>query len=404
MCPSPSTAIFCMARPYAALSHATSECLAWLPCAVRMYRACRRRCWRCSGRSPGSARSPAPRRRCATRSPPCPARSRPWSWSSARGCSTGCPAASPSPPRAPACSSTRRRSSTGSPWPAARSPPCTPAPPGTCGSARSPPPTPRSSRAPSPASGATRPEVRLTLIEGVTGGLLAALLAGDADVVLVTAGADRPFDDARFATHHVLDEPVLLAVRRPATRLSPPPRPVRLASSGVRGVDRGLGGPGGDPAGAERAARVPAADRLRRGRMDREARLRRRRPGVTLVPALAARAAPPDVRLLALHPDEVPPRSVLAATIAGRTVPPRRHRLPGRSCARRRPLPHPHRRVATPPRARRALNPLRRRLLPALRVIGGRSWLSRQPPVPVDHGGLGVRAPAKGGNRGATGC
>ena len=44
--------------------------------------------------------------------------------------------------------------------------------------------------------------------------------------------------------------------------------------------------------------------------------------GVTLVPALAARAAPPDVTLLALHPDEFPPRSVLATTIAGRTVPP----------------------------------------------------------------------------------
>src|SRR4051794_17990656 len=59
---------------------------------------------------------------------------------------------------------------------------------------------------------AARPRARLSLIEGVTGGLLAALLAGDADVVLVTAGADRPFDDTRFATHHVLDEPVLLAV------------------------------------------------------------------------------------------------------------------------------------------------------------------------------------------------
>ncbi|GAB3872660.1 LysR family transcriptional regulator [Dactylosporangium cerinum] len=167
---------------------------------------------------------------------------------------------------------------------------------------------------------ATRPEVRLTLIEGVTGGLLTALLAGDADVVLVTAGADRPFEDARFTTHHVLDEPVLLAV--PAGHPLPPGSPVRLASlvseawiAGSAAPEETLLAPSVRLGFRPRIAFVAGEWTAKLGFV--AAGL-----GVTLVPALAARAAPPDVTLLALHPDEVPPRSVLAATIAGRTVPP----------------------------------------------------------------------------------
>lgn len=166
---------------------------------------------------------------------------------------------------------------------------------------------------------ATRPDVRLSLIEGVTGGLLAALLAGDADVVLVTADADRPFDDPRFTTHHVLDEPVLLAV--PAGhRLSAAPsaRLAELASeawiAGSPAPEETLLAPSVRLGFRPRIAFVAGEWTAKLGFV--AAGL-----GVTLVPALAARAAPPDVTLLALHPDEVPPRSVLAATIAGRTVP-----------------------------------------------------------------------------------
>ena len=43
--------------------------------------------------------------------------------------------------------------------------------------------------------------------------------------------------------------------------------------------------------------------------------------GVALIPALAARAAPPDITLLRLHTDDAPVRQVFAATAAGRQPP-----------------------------------------------------------------------------------
>ncbi|GAA3188165.1 LysR family transcriptional regulator [Dactylosporangium siamense] len=167
---------------------------------------------------------------------------------------------------------------------------------------------------------AARPEVRLTLIEGVTGSLLTALLTGEADVVLVTAGADRPFEDARFTTHHVLDEPVLLAV--PTGHPLPAGAPVRLASLASEAWIAGSAAP--EETLLAPSVRLGYRPRIAfvAGEWTAKLGFVAAGLGVTLVPALAARAAPPDVTLLALHPDEVPPRSVLAATIAGRTVPP----------------------------------------------------------------------------------
>jgi DNA-binding transcriptional LysR family regulator len=43
--------------------------------------------------------------------------------------------------------------------------------------------------------------------------------------------------------------------------------------------------------------------------------------GVALVPALAVRAAPADLALLGLHPDDAAVRQVFAATVAGRVRP-----------------------------------------------------------------------------------
>ena len=59
---------------------------------------------------------------------------------------------------------------------------------------------------------ATHPSVGLSLLEGVTGGLLAALLAGDADMVLVTA-APTARSTTPGSPPTTSGEPVLLAVR-----------------------------------------------------------------------------------------------------------------------------------------------------------------------------------------------
>ncbi|WP_344503229.1 LysR family transcriptional regulator [Dactylosporangium maewongense] len=166
---------------------------------------------------------------------------------------------------------------------------------------------------------AGHPDVRLSLIEGVTGRLLAALLAGDADVALVTTSADRPFDDPRFTTHHILDEPVLLAVPQHHELASAASVPLAALAdeawiAGSAAPEETLLGPSVRLGFRPRIDFVAAEWTAKLGFV--AAGL-----GVTLVPALAARAAPADVRLLPLDPAEVPPRTVLAATLAGRTTP-----------------------------------------------------------------------------------
>ena len=150
-----------------------------------------------------------------------------------------------------------------------------------------------------------RPGVELSLVEGVTAHLLAGLLAGEADVVLVNTSADRPFGDDRFALHHILDEPVLLAV----------PAGHRLA--GGRRV--GLAEVAGEAwiAGSASAEDTLLGASVRLGfrpRIDFVAKEWTAKfgfvaagLGVTLVPALAARAAPAGVVLVALEAHEVPP-------------------------------------------------------------------------------------------------
>ncbi|WP_433057546.1 LysR family transcriptional regulator [Dactylosporangium sp. CS-033363] len=167
---------------------------------------------------------------------------------------------------------------------------------------------------------ASHPGVEISLVEGLTSRLLGALLVGDADVVLVNASADRPFADERFRLHHLVDEPLLLAVAA-GHPLARPGRVVRLA--GV--ADEAW------IAGSARAEDTLLAASARRGFTPRiefvvqewtakfgfvAAGL-----GVTLVPGLAARTAPAGVVLLPLDPEEVPHRTVMAATLAGRTVP-----------------------------------------------------------------------------------
>jgi DNA-binding transcriptional LysR family regulator len=168
---------------------------------------------------------------------------------------------------------------------------------------------------------ASHPHVEVSLVEGLTARLLPALLAGDADVVLVNASADRPFTDERFLVHHLVDEPLLLAV--------PAAHPLALARRGA--VRLAAVADEAWVAGSARAEETLLAASARLGFRPRiefvvqewtakfgfvAAGL-----GVTLVPGLAARTAPADVVLLPLDPAEVPHRRVVAATLAGRTVP-----------------------------------------------------------------------------------
>jgi len=166
---------------------------------------------------------------------------------------------------------------------------------------------------------AEHPAVEVSLVEGLTTRLLAALLSGDADVVLVNTSADRPFTDERFRLHHLADEPVLLAVRsdHPLARASL----VRLADLPGEAWVAGSSRPDETLLGA--SARLGFAPRIDFVVREWTAKFGfvAAGLGVTLVPALAAGVVPPGLALLPLDPSEFPPRLVQAATLAGRTVP-----------------------------------------------------------------------------------
>ncbi|MCW3816059.1 LysR substrate-binding domain-containing protein [Micromonospora sp. DR5-3] len=169
------------------------------------------------------------------------------------------------------------------------------------------------------------PGVALSLVEGLTPGLLERLLAGDADVAVLSAASDQPLDDERFDLHHLVDEVLLVAV--PRTHRLAHRRTVRLRELADDAFIAGS-------ADAEKTllrATLPADFRPRIDIVAAEwtgklgcvaAGL-----GVALIPALAVRAAPPDLALLRLHPDDASVRRVFAATVAGRSRPPAVHRF-----------------------------------------------------------------------------
>jgi DNA-binding transcriptional LysR family regulator len=164
------------------------------------------------------------------------------------------------------------------------------------------------------------PDISLSLVEGMTPQLLERLLAGEADVAVVSAPPHRPLDATHFDLHHLLDERLLVAVAR-NHRLARR-RTVRLAEladdSFIVGsaVSEDTLLRASLPAGFQPRIDIVAAEWT--GKLGCVAA----GLGVALVPALAIRAAPADIALLRLHRDDASVRQVFAATLAGRLRPP----------------------------------------------------------------------------------
>lgn len=161
------------------------------------------------------------------------------------------------------------------------------------------------------------PDITVSLVEGRTPYLLERLTAGDADVAVVSAPPDRPLDTSRFVLRRLLDERLLVAV--PRTHRLARRRRVRMADLAEDTFI--AGSPDAEdtllratlPAGWTPRVDIVAAEWT--GKLGCVAA----GLGVALVPALAARAAPPDIALLRLHPADASVRQVFAATAAGRT-------------------------------------------------------------------------------------
>lgn len=174
---------------------------------------------------------------------------------------------------------------------------------------------------------AAHPGVTLSLVEGRTPALLERLLAGDADIAVVSAPPHRPLDVTRLDLHHLLDERLLVAVPR-SHRLASR-RTVRLTElagdSFVTGsvTDENTLLRASLPPEFQPRVDIVAAEWT--GKLGCVAA----GLGVALVPALALRAAPADIALLRLHPADAAVRQIFAATAAGRTRPPTAARFLG---------------------------------------------------------------------------
>jgi DNA-binding transcriptional LysR family regulator len=161
------------------------------------------------------------------------------------------------------------------------------------------------------------PQVTLSLLEGRTPALLERLGAGEADVAVVSASPDQPLDATGYDLHHLLDEHVLVATARshPLARR----RTVRLTE--LAGDSFIVGSATAEetllraslPPGFHPHVDIVAAEWT--GKLGCVAA----GLGVALIPALAVRAAPADIALLRLHPEDAAVRQVFAATLTGRS-------------------------------------------------------------------------------------
>ncbi len=161
------------------------------------------------------------------------------------------------------------------------------------------------------------PSVELNCAEGLTDALLGRLDRDELDLAVVssTAGA---LPEAYELTK-VLDEAMYVAV--PAGHPLARRRLVRLAElagdawvSGSASTERSLLHPAVREDFRPRVAYVAGEWIAKQGYV--AAGL-----AVALIPALAADGVRPDIRLLPVHGDDIPPRAVYAATLRGRSAP-----------------------------------------------------------------------------------
>ncbi|MFI7315624.1 LysR substrate-binding domain-containing protein [Streptomyces venezuelae] len=167
------------------------------------------------------------------------------------------------------------------------------------------------------------PGVTLTREEGLTPALLSRLTEGELDVAVVstTSGPPaNPGDGETYELHHLLDERLYVALPAGHALAAEPELPLRgLAGedwiSGSPRVEGSLLEPALRHGFRPRVAHVVAEWTAKQGYV--AAGL-----GVALVPALAAEGVRPDIALVPVRDEDVPPRTVYAATARGRTPAP----------------------------------------------------------------------------------
>jgi DNA-binding transcriptional LysR family regulator len=167
---------------------------------------------------------------------------------------------------------------------------------------------------------AAHPKVALSLVEGGTAAQLGRLRNGEIDVAVVSAYPRQTLDTGGFDLHHLLDDPLLVAL--PAGHRLARRKVLRLAELADQSWIEGF--PDSSETLVEACLRAGF-----RPRIDFAAREWTAKQGfvaaglgLTLVPLLAADATRPDIVLRPLHPEDAPVRTVHAATWRAVATPP----------------------------------------------------------------------------------
>jgi DNA-binding transcriptional LysR family regulator len=166
-----------------------------------------------------------------------------------------------------------------------------------------------------------RPDVSLSLVEGITQQLLVLLESGDADLAVISAFPRQTLDREHFRYLPLLEDEMLVALpfsHRLARRRRRHVQLAELEDEAWIGADASaedrLLGP------ARLASAIDSDFPVRE--WTAKLGLVAAGLGATLVPSLAAQAVRADVALLPLDRSDAPARTVYAATLQGRTPAP----------------------------------------------------------------------------------
>ncbi|MFF3114663.1 LysR family transcriptional regulator [Kitasatospora sp. NPDC057904] len=167
---------------------------------------------------------------------------------------------------------------------------------------------------------AAHPEVAVSLTEGLSATLLTRLADADIDLAVVAFYPEHPYDHEQFDLQPLVEDPVLVALPR-GHRLARRRR-LRLAEladepwiAARRTIETTL------LAAFVRQGLRPRVEYAVAG-WTAKLGLVAAGLGPALIPSLAARAARPDIALVALHPDDTPVRQVFTAVRRGHHPPP----------------------------------------------------------------------------------
>ncbi|WP_406209014.1 LysR substrate-binding domain-containing protein [Kitasatospora sp. NBC_01560] len=167
---------------------------------------------------------------------------------------------------------------------------------------------------------AAHPLVAISLTEGLSAALLDRLKDEEIDLAVIAGYPEHTYDTEAFDLRPLVDDPVLVALPRDhplATRSR-----LRLADLAEEDWIAASRQPESTLlAACVRSGFRPRVEYVVAG-WTAKLGLVAAGLGVTLIPSLAARAAPSDVVLVTLHPEDTPVRLVRTATLRGRSAPP----------------------------------------------------------------------------------